>query len=269
MGKKRADLYLVESGLVESRERAKQLIESGNVLAAGRPVEKPSTLVEEGTHLQIETPPPYVSRGGLKLEKALRVFDIDVSGKRAVDLGVGTGGFTDCLLKHGAAGVIAVDVGYGQVAWSIRTDPRVVLLERTNVRELSAADLPWMSDIATVDLSFISVTKILQKIREFVKPQGCAAILVKPQFEAGREAVGKKGIIRDPKVHTAVLRDFISRVATEGFDVRGLTYSPIAGGKGNIEFLLYAGLEAVGTRGDWSANIEGIVSQAHKELAHE
>ncbi|MCL5292315.1 MAG: TlyA family RNA methyltransferase [Actinobacteria bacterium] len=266
MAKKRADIYLVESGIVESREKARELIDEGKVFADRRLVFKPSTLLEEGIHLEVESRPPYVSRGGIKLEKAIHLFNIDIRGKDALDVGVGTGGFTDCLLKHGAATVIAVDVGYGQVAWSIRTDPRVTLFERTNFRDLSANELPRRADVATVDLSFISVKKIFDKLAELVKPRGELVILAKPQFEAGREFVGKKGIVRDQAVHRRVLTELVEFVNAGSAHVKGITCSPIKGAKGNVEFLIYAVFERCETPVDWSDRIRGVVESAHREL---
>lgn len=269
MTKKRADVYLVERGVVESREKARRLIDEGKVTADGRPVAKPSTLLEVGSNLQIEQPLEYVSRGGYKIEKAVRVFDVRVEGKRALDVGVGTGGFTDYLLKNGAAQVVAVDVGYGQVAWSIRNDPRVKLIERSNIRELSIAELPEPVDIATVDLSFISVRKVIDKLAELVRPRGELVILIKPQFEAGRAYVGRKGIVRDPSVHKMVLAELVEFLTGKGLSVEGITYSPIKGGKGNIEFLVYALLQEAETEVDWSDKIEAVVNDAHMELRDE
>lgn len=266
MVKKRADLYLVEQGIVDSREKAKRLIDEGKVFANGRLIVKPSTLLEEGSSIKVEERPPYISRGGLKLEKAIHFFGIDVGGKKAIDVGVGTGGFTDCLLKHGAERVIAVDVGYGQVAWSIRNDPRVFLLERTNVRDLKTSDVPFRADIATVDLSFISVRKVIDVLEDLVKPGGELVILVKPQFEAGRDRVGKKGIVRDPSIHEAVLAQMVDFLEGFGISVSGLTHSPIKGAEGNIEFLLYGAFERAKTRVDWSGKIKKVVEEAHREL---
>lgn len=274
MAKKRADLYLVESGVVESRERAKQLIEEGRVVVGGKLVSKPSTLLEPGLHIEIESTPEYVSRGGFKLEKALEHFSVQVSGKSALDAGVGTGGFTDCLLKHGVKSVVSVDVGYGQVAWSIRNDPRVILLERTNIRELKPSDIADATpsglyepvDIVTVDLSFISILKVIDVLLSLAKPGADFIILVKPQFEAGRELVGKKGIVRDPGVHRGVLADTVKGLRDKGVATKGITFSPIKGREGNIEFLLYAVAAGAETEGDWSATIGNVVEGAHKEL---
>ncbi len=266
MVKKRADLYLVEQGIVDSREKAKRLIEEGKVFSNGRLIVKPSTLLEEGSAIEVEERPPYVSRGGLKLEKAIHFFGIDVRGKKAIDVGVGTGGFTDCLLKHGADRVIAVDVGYGQVAWRIRTDPRVFLLERTNIRDLRPSDVPFRADIATVDLSFISVRKAIDALKDLVKSGGELVVLVKPQFEAGRDRVGKKGIVRDPATHASVLAHMVEFMEGSGISVRGLTHSPIKGAEGNIEFLLYGAFELAKTLLDWSGKIKAVVEEAHREL---
>lgn len=235
--KRRLDVLLVERGLAESRERAQSLIRAGAVLVDDQPVDKPGTRVPSNAVLRLRETLPYVSRGGLKLQAALDTFGIDVTGLVAVDVGASTGGFTDCLLQRGAARVYAVDVGYGQLAWSLRQDPRVVVMERTNVRYLEA--LPEPVDLATVDVSFISLELVLPAVMRLLKPGGRVIALIKPQFEAGREQVGKGGVVRDPTVHRAVLHRVLTWAAERGLILRGLMRSPLEGPAGNVEFLAY------------------------------
>jgi len=235
--KRRLDVLLVERGLVESRERAQSLIRAGAVLVDDQPVDKPGARVPANAHLRLRETLPYVSRGGLKLQAALDAFAIDVTGLVAVDVGASTGGFTDCLLQRGAARVYAVDVGYGQLAWSLRQDPRVVVMERTNIRYLEA--LPERVDLATVDVSFISLELVLPAVVRLLKPGGRIIALIKPQFEAGREQVGKGGVVRDPGVHRAVLHRVLTWAAHQGMILLGLIRSPLEGPAGNVEFLAY------------------------------
>lgn len=208
---------------------------AGAVTVAGRVVDKPGSPVPEAAAVSVQHRPRYVSRGGEKLERALDAFGLDVTGLVAADIGASTGGFTDCLLQRGAARVYAVDVGYGQLDWKLRSDPRVVVLERTNARHLTA--LPEPADLATVDASFISLRLLLPPIGRLLKPGGAVVALVKPQFEAGREQVGKGGVVRDPEIHRAVLRDLAEWGERESFGVRALTVSPLKGPAGNVEFL--------------------------------
>lgn len=264
MAKKRLDVLLTERGLVESRQRAQGIIMSGQVYVNQQKVDKSGAQIEETAQIEIRgNTLPYVSRGGLKLEKALHCFPISLEGKTAIDAGASTGGFTDCMLQNGARKVYAVDVGYGQLAWSLRTDPRVVCMERTNVRYLSLEVIPEPLDFGTVDVSFISLKLILPALRTVLKPEGQLVCLVKPQFEAGREKVGKKGVVRDPKVHLEVLEHFLAFARESDFTVKGLDFSPIRGPEGNIEYLAYL---HVGSGADWDGDLEALVSQSHKTL---
>ena len=240
MGKRqRLDLLLVERQLVASREEGRRRILAGEVLVNQQPVTKAGNLIDSAATLSVKAAPPYVSRGGVKLEKALREFAIQVAGKNAIDIGASTGGFTDCLLAHGAAKVIAVDVGYGQLDWKLRNDPRVVVLEKTNVRYLDPATLPFVPELATIDASFISLKLILPKTRSLITAHGTVIALIKPQFEVGKGKVGKGGVVRSAAEHTRVI-DEISRVAVDcGFRVLAVTESPLLGPKGNKEFLLH------------------------------
>lgn len=229
------DLLLLERGLASSREQARALIMAGSVAVGGRSMDKPGTRVDEGVALSVAAPPKYVSRGGLKLEHALDAFRLDVSGHVALDAGASTGGFTDCLLQRGAARVYAADVGYGQLDWRLRSDPRVVVMDRVNLRYLTS--LPELLDLATVDVSFISARKILPSIAPLLRSGGRVVLLVKPQFEAGRAQVGKGGVVRDPQVHRSVLLDLVAWAEREGLGVQDVVASPIRGPAGNVEFL--------------------------------
>ena len=263
-GKKRLDVLLTERGLQESRQRAQAVIMSGEVFVNGQRVDKPGTAVAEDAQIEIRGGTlAYVSRGGLKLEKAMAAFPIDLHGAVCADIGASTGGFTDCMLQNGAEKVYAVDVGYGQLAWKLRSDPRVVCLERTNARYLTHEQVPDELDFASVDVSFISLKLILPPLNGLLKDGGHAACLVKPQFEAGREKVGKKGVVRDPDVHLEVLEHFLDHAKDSGFTVLGLTYSPIRGPEGNIEYLGY--LE----KGPWQErtfDLKALVDESHHTL---
>lgn len=237
MKRERLDILLHIQGHAESREQARRLIEAGQVAVDGQIVDKPGTRVPLTATIQLEKPPPYVSRGGLKLEAALAAFSIQVQGAIAADIGASTGGFTDCLLKHGASRVYAIDVGYGQLAWELRQDPRVIAIERVNVRYLQG--LPEPVDIASVDVSFISLKLVLPVVVRLLKPEGHIVALIKPQFEAGRAQVGKRGVVRDPTVHRDVLHDLLTWAATNGLQVKGLIPSPLRGPAGNVEFLAH------------------------------
>lgn len=264
MAKKRLDILLVEQGLAESRQKAQATIMSGLVYVDGRKVDKAGTPTDESASLEVRGKAlKYVSRGGLKLEKAMASFPITLTDRIAADIGASTGGFTDCMLQNGARKVYAVDVGYGQLAWSLRSDPRVVCLERTNARYLTTEQIPEPLDFASIDVSFISLKLILPALRPLMKEGGQVACLVKPQFEAGKEKVGKKGVVRDPAVHREVLEHFLEHAAQADFHVAGLTYSPIRGPEGNIEYLGYmTTLPAP----DWEMDLEGLVAASHGEL---
>jgi 23S rRNA (cytidine1920-2'-O)/16S rRNA (cytidine1409-2'-O)-methyltransferase len=237
-GKTRLDVLLVQRGLFPSREAARRAIMAGLVRRNGEVVDKPGTQVAVDEVFDVAAPEhEYVSRGGLKLKRAIDEFGLDLQGQVVIDVGASTGGFTDCALQHGAALVYAVDVGYGQLAWKLRTDPRVVVMERTNFRHVDPSAFAPKPGVAVMDVSFISTRLLLPKLRETLTSPGTVISLVKPQFEAGREHVGKGGIVRDPSVHIQVLVGLLEFVYELGMTCRGLTYSPIVGGDGNIEYL--------------------------------
>lgn len=236
----RLDQYLCQHGLVQSRERAKALIMAGVVFVDQQKADKAGQMIAEDAAVEVRGHDiGYVSRGGLKLEKAMSAFPLTPRGKVCMDIGASTGGFTDCMLQNGAKKVYAVDVGYGQLDWKLRSDARVVCMERTNARYLTHEQIPDELDFASVDVSFISLKLILPALAGLLKPDGHAVCLVKPQFEAGREKVGKKGVVRDPAVHLEVLEHFLEHAKESHFTVLGLTYSPIRGPEGNIEYLGY------------------------------
>ncbi|AZR73517.1 RNA methyltransferase [Anoxybacter fermentans] len=263
----RLDQHLTEAGYFESRNKAKAAIMAGLVFVDGRRIDKPGTKIDPESEIIIKGEYcPYVSRGGFKLEKAIQVFDLDVTDYKVMDVGASTGGFTDCLLQHGARQVYAVDVGYGQLAWSLRNDPRVVVMERTNIRYLTKDDLPEIFDLVTIDVSFISLKIVIPAARQFLKPGGEMVALIKPQFEAGREKVGKKGVVKDPTIHKDVIGEIIQMVNKEDLQVVDLSYSPITGAEGhNIEFLIYL-KDGLKVKGFDEAKIDRIVSKAHAEL---
>ena len=238
MSKTRLDVLLFERGLTESRERAKALIMSGAVFINGQRFDKPGMSVPDDCEIELRGQTlEYVSRGGLKIEKALKYFGVSPEGKRCIDCGASTGGFTDCLLKGGAERVYAVDVGYGQLAWSLRNDPRVINMERTNIRYVTEEQIQEKLDLAVIDVSFISLRLVLPVVRRLLKDDGEVLCLIKPQFEAGRDKVGKKGVVRDEATHIEVLKGFIEFAHDAGFAVGGITFSPIKGPEGNIEYL--------------------------------
>lgn len=242
-GKKiRLDMLLVERGYAPSREKAKAVIMAGDVFVNGEREDKAGASFDPARIKTLEVKQaaiPYVSRGGLKLEKALQVFPLTVSGKICMDIGASTGGFTDCMLQNGAEKVYAVDVGHGQLAWSLRNDRRVICMERTNFRHITEAEIPEKIDFASCDVSFISLTKILLPARNLLRDNGEMVCLIKPQFEAGREKVGKKGVVKEKKVHREVICRVMDFAADIGFQIRALSFSPIRGPEGNIEYLLY------------------------------
>jgi 23S rRNA (cytidine1920-2'-O)/16S rRNA (cytidine1409-2'-O)-methyltransferase len=239
--KVRLDKLLVDRGLVASRERARALILAGAVLVNEETVDKAGALIAEGAAIRIRGEDhPYVSRGGVKLKGALDTFGIQVVGLSALDVGASTGGFTDCLLQEGARKVYAVDVGYGQIAWKLRNDPRVVLFERTNIRHFSGIGVEEPVDIAVIDTSFISLTLVIPSVLQFVREGGTILALVKPQFEVGKGEVGKKGVVRDPAVHLRVVGELAAFFAEQGLSVRGTCESPLTGPEGNKEFFIWA-----------------------------
>ena len=253
---------MAERGLADSRERAKALIMSGRVFVGGNRAEKPGMQADADSPVEIRGGLEYVSRGGFKIEKALRFFDVSPAGKVCIDCGASTGGFTDCLLKNGARLVYAVDVGYGQLAWSIRSNDRVIVMERTNIRYVTTDMFEIKPELAVIDVSFISLSLVLPVIRDLLEKDGEVLCLIKPQFEAGREKVGKKGVVREPETHQAVLGAFIQNAKQSGFCIKGLTYSPVKGPVGNVEYLGWLRCEGE----DEAADIVAVVTEAHKEL---
>jgi len=263
--KERLDKLLVSLNYFDTRERAKKAIMAGLVQVNEQVKDKAGDLVDtEATILVKGSDMPYVSRGGLKLEKGLAVFDLTVAGKTFIDIGSSTGGFTDCLLQNGAEKVYAVDVGYGQLDWKLRNDPRVVSMERTNFRYLTAENITEMVDGTVMDVSFISITKLLPAIKLFMKPGARGIWLIKPQFEAGRERIGKNGVIRDKKVHESILFEVMTAIENQGFIIKGLDFSPIQGPKGNIEFLVFVENTEPEIEGNWAALIHTVVTIAHE-----
>ncbi|NMA69322.1 MAG: TlyA family RNA methyltransferase [Desulfitobacterium sp.] len=261
--KKRLDVLLVKRGLAPSREKAKATIMAGLVLVDGERVDKPGTEFLENVKLELKGESlPYVSRGGLKLEKALKVFPVSLQDAVVADIGASTGGFTDCALQNGAAKVYAIDVGYGQLDWKLRTDPRVVCMERVNARYLTETSLPEKVDYVVCDVAFISVTKIFSAMNEILQDKGQILTLIKPQFEAGKEHVGKKGVVRDPQVHEEVLQKVLDEAEKYDFIVKGIDYSPIRGPEGNIEYLAWFSKEQ-GESIPWQEEIVKVVQEAH------
>lgn len=268
--KKRLDVLLFEKGLAESREKAKVLIMEGLVYVDNQKSDKPGMNYSEYCNIEVrDNKPRYVSRGGLKLEKAIRCFDINLSGLNAMDVGASTGGFTDCMIQNGCEKVYAIDVGYGQLDWKLRNNPKVVNLERTNVRHLDKSLIKDEVDFFSVDVSFISLCLVLPVIREVIMPNALGVCLVKPQFEAGREKVGKKGVVREKSVHIEVLEKICGFCIQNGFLVLNLDYSPIKGPEGNIEYLLFLkksdNINASEFM-DFENAIKNIVESSHKNL---
>ena len=260
----RLDQYLVQHGMIQSRERAKALIMAGVVFVNEQKVDKAGEMIKEDAKVEVRGHDiGYVSRGGLKLEKAMQCFPLTPNGKVCMDIGASTGGFTDCMLQNGAVKVYAVDVGYGQLDWKIRSDPRVVVLERTNARYLTHEQIPDELDFASIDVSFISLKLILPAVAGVLKNGGQVASLVKPQFEAGKEKVGKKGVVRDPAVHKEVLEHYLEHAKEAGFGVLGLTYSPIRGPEGNIEYLGFLQKGAAQTE---TFDLDALVAESHQNL---
>ncbi len=262
--KKRLDVLLTERMYAQSRAKAQAIIMSGNVYVDGQKADKPGAAYEETVEIEVRGAVcPYVSRGGLKLEKALRDFGVKPEGYVCSDSGASTGGFTDCLLQQGARKVFAIDVGYGQLDWKIRSDPRVVVMERTNIRYVTTETLGEKLDLSVVDVSFISLKIVLPVIKTLLKPTGQVVCLIKPQFEAGKEKVGRKGVVREPATHREVLDGFVKQAKELDFSILGLTFSPVKGPEGNIEFLAHLALSAgPGIAPDTAQ----VVFQAHQTL---
>jgi 23S rRNA (cytidine1920-2'-O)/16S rRNA (cytidine1409-2'-O)-methyltransferase len=263
MGKERLDVLITQRGLAESRERAKAAIMAGKVFVNGKRVDKAGTMFTDEVKITVTGEGVgYVSRGGLKLAKAVENFALELEGKVVADIGASTGGFTDCALKNGAVKVYAVDVGYGQLAWSLRTDPRVVNMERTNIRDVEQENIGELVDFITIDVSFISLSKVLPVVKKLLATKGQIVALIKPQFEAGREKVGKKGVVRDPAVHTEVIEHVLKYAEDAGLYPIGISFSPVKGPEGNIEYLLYMKNEAGGD-GVGADMVRETVQSAH------
>ena len=267
MGEKaRLDTEIFKRGMAESREKAKALIMAGLVYVNGQKELKGGTSIKEDDVIEVRgNNNPFVSRGGLKLQKAAEKFNIDLSGCVCMDIGASTGGFTDCMLSHGAKKVYSIDVGYGQLAWKLRTDDRVVNMERTNFRYVTHEQIPEDIDFASVDVSFISLKKILPVMRDLLSENGQAVCLIKPQFEAGRENIGKKGVVRDPAVHSQVVSDIRAFAVENGFSLLNLDFSPIKGPEGNIEYLMHIKKSAEG-QDLCPVSADKLVMLSHSEL---
>ncbi|MTI70199.1 MAG: TlyA family RNA methyltransferase [Firmicutes bacterium] len=264
--KERIDVLLVKKGLIESREKAKRCVMAGLVFNDNMRIDKPGTKVAKDANIILKgNPIPYVSRGGLKLEKALKEFPIDVKGKVSLDIGASTGGFTDCMLQNGAKKVYAIDVGYGQLAWKIRNDDRVVTMERTNIRYVKPEDIGELADFASIDVSFISLELVLPVAKKLTKDNVDIIALIKPQFEAGREQVGKKGVVRDSNVHREVLTKIYNLGKSLGLYIQDLSYSPVKGAEGNIEYLAHLKKKR-NENIDEKILIDNIVNASHDEL---
>ena len=268
--KKRLDVLLVEQGLAESREKAKIMIMSGDVFVNDSREDKAGTMFPDDVKVEVRGKKlKYVSRGGLKLEKAIEFNKLNFDGMTCMDVGSSTGGFTDCMLQNGAAKVYAIDVGTNQLAWKLRQDERVVSMEKTNIRYVTPEDIGEAVDFVSIDVAFISLTKVLEPVRNLMKDGATIVCLIKPQFEAGREKVGKKGVVRDKSVHLEVVKMILGYVSSIGFEPLSLTYSPIKGPEGNIEYLLYmrkSSEEAIADVSEFINMANGIVEDAHKEL---
>ena len=264
MTKKRLDVLLTEKGFFDSRERAKAVIMSGYVFVNGQRADKAGASFDEDASIEVRGGTlKYVSRGGLKLERALDFFSGDPSGRVCIDCGASTGGFTDVMLQRGARRVYSVDVGYGQLAWSLRNDERVTVMERTNVRYITPDMFPEAPSLGTIDVSFISTALIFPALSTVLTPDADVYSLIKPQFEAGREKVGKKGVVRESETHIEVIRAFIKNAESSGFSVKGVTWSPIKGPEGNIEFLAHLKLDGKSSE---EIDIEAVVNEAHERL---
>ena len=269
--KERLDVLLVQLGLANSRELAKAYIMAGNVYVDGQKEDKAGTKVAVNADIEVKgSQMKYVSRGGYKLEKAINEFGVQLEGKICLDIGASTGGFTDCMLQNGASKVYAIDVGYGQFAWKLRQDERVVCLEKTNVRYVTHEQVPDEGDFASIDVSFISLTKVLPAVLGVLGPNGQLVCLIKPQFEAGREKVGKKGVVRDINVHREVIEMIVNYVRGQNLGILALDFSPIKGPEGNIEYLIYLDKSQTGmAEEEVAARLEEVVAQSHKILSAE
>lgn len=269
--KERLDVLLVQLGLANSRELAKAYIMAGNVYVDGQKEDKAGTKVAVNADIEVKgSQMKYVSRGGYKLEKAINEFGVALEGKICLDIGASTGGFTDCMLQNGASKVYAIDVGYGQFAWKLRNDERVVCLEKTNVRYVTHEQVPDEGDFASIDVSFISLTKVLPAVLGVLGPNGQLVCLIKPQFEAGREKVGKKGVVRDINVHREVIEMIVNYVRVQNLGILALDFSPIKGPEGNIEYLIYLDKSQTGmTEEEVTKRLEEVVAQSHKILSAE
>ena len=264
--KERLDIQIVERGLAESRQKAKAYIMAGVVYVDGMREDKAGLKVKRGATIEVREKMRYVSRGGLKLEKAMQTFPITLTDKVCMDVGASTGGFTDCMLQNGAAKVYSVDVGYGQFAWKLRQDPRVVCMEKTNIRYLTPDRMADQVAFCSIDVSFISLTKVLAPILELLAPDATLVALIKPQFEAGREQVEKHGVVRNPKVHEAVIHQVWDYATSLGLQVHGLSYSPIKGPEGNIEYLIYLIRQGAPSSLSQEETIKKIVNASHDSL---
>lgn len=265
--KERLDVLLVDKGYFETREKARKNIMAGLVFVDNARIDKCGEKINISANIEIKGEAiPYVSRGGLKLEKAIKEFNLKLQEKVSMDVGASTGGFTDCMLQNGAKKVFAVDVGYGQFAWKLRTDERVVCMERTNIRYVKPEDLGVAIDFASIDVSFISLKLVLPVVKTLLSSEGNIIALIKPQFEAGREKVGKKGVVRDPEVHKEVISNIIKFSSDIGFEILGLTYSPIKGPEGNIEYLVYLKNGQTAGSIDYTSLIKEVVDKSHGNL---
>ena len=265
--KERLDVLLVKRGLAVSREKAKAVIMAGIVYVENQKEDKAGSMFPDTVKIEVRgNTLKYVSRGGLKLEKAMTHFDVTLDKKVCMDVGASTGGFTDCMLQNGAVKVYAIDVGHGQLDWKLRNDERVVCMEKTNIRYVVPEDLQEPADFSSIDVSFISLTKVLLPVYHLLKDNGEVVCLIKPQFEAGREKVGKKGVVRDPAVHEEVIDKVIAYAKSIGYAVRHLEFSPIKGPEGNIEYLLHIQKQKDGLPENQEADVKGVVAAAHKEL---
>ena len=267
MAKERLDVLLVNRGLAVSREKAKAVIMSGCVYVDGQKEDKAGSTFPEEAQIEVRgNTLKYVSRGGLKLEKAMENFDVTLEGKVCMDVGSSTGGFTDCMLQNGAVKVYAVDVGHGQLAWKLRNDERVVCMEKTNIRYVTPEDIADKIQFSSIDVSFISLTKVLGPVKALLAKDGQIVCLIKPQFEAGREKVGKHGVVRDPAVHLEVINMVIDFAVSIGFEIKNLTFSPVKGPEGNIEYLLHLQNHAEGTDEEVPVDASTVVEEAHAAL---